>query len=114
MQALPASTLAEIAVSIDYSTEWSVWEPPMKVNDDGEVVTFVFDMPEVPPHTLSMVVSGNAFTIFGYRPTPPGAVAGGVHYNGRFRRRVTLPSGVRLSAHEVKFWRGQVIIRFPR
>ncbi len=115
MRALPASTLESIVAEIDYSTAWSAWEPPMKMHDDGEMLTVVFEMPEVPPHTLSMVVTSHSFTIFGYRPVQPGTLSNGnAVYNGRFRRRVPLPEDVRVAENDVKVWRGLVIIRFPR
>jgi HSP20 family molecular chaperone IbpA len=92
---------------------WSDWEPRMETHDDGTAINLIFEIPEVPPHTLSVAVNARSLTIFGSHPVQPGRGDNEAEY-GRFRRQVTLPCDVRAAEREVNLWRGLLIIRLPR
>jgi HSP20 family molecular chaperone IbpA len=114
MHSRPGTALASADVSSELDLPWSEWEPPMQTHDDGTAVNLIFEIPEVPPHTLSVAVNARSLTIFGCHPVQSDSEGSRRTEQGRFRRQVNLPSDVRAAEREVNLWRGLLIIRLPR
>ena len=73
------------------------WEPPMDVLETDRAVLMLVALPGVNPNSVEISVDGDVLTISGQRYFPAEMQTATIHRlelpQGRFERRVRLPSG---------------------
>jgi len=81
------------------------WEPPVDVFETERELWIIAALPGVAPEAVHVEIDGPTLTIAGSRPLPvKGRNAKIVRLEipyGRFERRITLSSRLRLSGHEL-------------
>ena len=74
-----------------------VWEPPVDIFETGEELAIVVALPGVSPARLQIAVDDGVLVIAGERSAPALQRAAAIHRleipQGRFERRIALPSG---------------------
>jgi len=74
-----------------------VWEPPIDVCDDGNLLSIEIALPGVAPSSVEVAIDDGSLCVRAERPLPAGARRGHIHRleipYGRFERRIELPPG---------------------
>lgn len=93
------------------------WEPPVDILETDHEVLVVAALPGVPPDQVTVQIEGPALVIFGERPVPTVLRTAVIHRmelpQGRFERRVSLPSGL-FHSPVVQVADGCLIIRLSK
>ena len=78
-------------------TSAPTWEPPVDVLETGREVLVLVALPGVDPDRVEVAIEGDELVIVGMRVLPPELRTAMIHRlelpQGRFERRVRLPSG---------------------
>lgn len=92
------------------------WEPPVDVFETEHELTIITALPGVAPENVRVEIEGQTLIITGTRPLPTaGRRANIVRLEipyGRFERRISLSSRLRLAARELK--NGCLVLTFTK
>jgi HSP20 family protein len=73
------------------------WEPPVDVIETDDKILIFIALPGVPPENVEATIEGGTIVIKGRRVLPPQLRTAVIHRlelpQGRFERRIALPSG---------------------
>ena len=98
------------------SRESARWEPPVDVFETEREVWIIAALPGVAPEAVRVEIEGQTLVIAGTRPLP--SKGHGAHIvrleipYGRFERRITLTSRLRLAERELR--NGCVLLTFTK
>ena len=108
-------------VSNVFATDWTdtgAWIPPAEVEETGEHIRYVFEVPGIRPEDLNVTVERNVLTISGEKRAERSEENATYHLAerryGRFTRSFQLPSRVDPDAVTARYENGLLTITLPK
>jgi len=108
-------------VSNVFATDWTdtgAWIPPAEVEETGEHIRYVFEVPGIRPEELDVTVERNVLTISGEKKAERSEENATYHLTerryGRFTRSFQLPARVDADAVTARYENGLLTITLPK
>jgi len=104
-----------------FATDWlntGAWMPPAEVEETGEHIRFVLEVPGIRPADIDVTVERNTLTISGEKKAERSQENATCHLTerryGRFTRRFQLPARVDANAVTARYENGLLTITLPK
>ncbi|HEY8469622.1 MAG TPA: Hsp20/alpha crystallin family protein [Longimicrobiales bacterium] len=104
-----------------FATDWlstGAWVPPVEVEETGEHIRYVLEVPGIRPEDISVTVERNILTVSGEKKEERSAENATCHLTerryGRFTRRFQLPARVDADAVAARHENGLLTITLPK